>query len=182
MEDILESLIDRAKNGCSDSFSHIFESYKPIVLKMQRQYFLINYDTDDWLQEGRIICYQSIRKYNPDKGATFGSFFRMNFRNHIFSLLRKQEAYKRKVDKESVTTRIDIEDLDASVPRIDGRPLENVKYIFYKENILLFSESLSEYERNVFIKYTTEEDCQNIKDKRALARVKKKFIDYYINE
>ncbi|MGX4687555.1 sigma-70 family RNA polymerase sigma factor [Vagococcus sp. JNUCC 83] len=181
-EEILYLLIERAKKGCSDSFAYIFETYQPIVYRVKRVYHLSYFETDDWLQEGRICCYKSIQTYNADRGATFGSFFRMNFKNHVFSLIRRQEAYKRKIDKDSVALKINIDDVDFTRQIIEKRQAESFKYVFYKENALLFSESLSDYERQVFVKHALYEECKQLKDKRALARVKKKFIRHYINQ
>lgn len=177
-EEILELLIERAKKGCSYSFAYIFETYQPIVYRVKRVYHLMYFDTDDWLQEGRICCYKSIQTFDRKKGATFGSFFRMNFKHHVFSLIRHQEAYKRRTDKE--TGAINVEEIDGTKALVEKRSSENFKYIFYKENALLFSDSLSEYERQVFVKNTIEE-CSQLKDKRALSRVKKKFMHYCIN-
>ena len=177
-EDIFYLLKERAVKGCSYSFDYIFETYKPIVYRSKKVYHLYHYETDDWLQEGRIVCFKSLQTYDVKRGATFGSYFRMNFKNHIFSLIRRQEAHKRRVDKECITCGGDIDMLSHV---IENRPLETIKYIFYKENAFLFAESLSDYERQVFVKYTLEQECKMLKEKRALTRIKKKFVHHYIN-
>lgn len=91
-----DNLILEAKTGNSEAFKKLFNQYKPVVFALQQKYFLRDLDSEDWLQEGRIIFFQVLQRYEAERGATLGKFFKLAFCNHILSLLRKQNAMKRR--------------------------------------------------------------------------------------
>lgn len=85
---------------CRDYYSvnnleNIFDQYLPLVGKICNKYFLTLYDTDDLRQEALIVCYQSLKKFDPDLNITFGAFYRLNLERRFCSLLRKQTTKKR---------------------------------------------------------------------------------------
>lgn len=69
-------LINQAKEGCEDAFESIFKKYVPVVLRQKRRYYLRYYELDDWLQEGRIVCHQSIANFDAAQNVTFGLFLK----------------------------------------------------------------------------------------------------------
>jgi len=85
----------------SDDFEEKFRKYQPVVEILHKKYFLRDYDFDDWLQEGRIIFDKCLKAYDPDKGTTIGVLFKRSFENRICSLLRIQQAQKRKAQAEA---------------------------------------------------------------------------------
>ncbi|WP_412988711.1 sigma-70 family RNA polymerase sigma factor [Pediococcus siamensis] len=91
-----KALITKAKSGDSASFERLFHQYAPIVIHIQKKYFLRGYDLDDWLQEGRIIFFNTIANYDPHRHITLGKYFRTNFQNRVYSLIRREMAFKRR--------------------------------------------------------------------------------------
>lgn len=82
-------------------FQTIFKKYEPLVQKMKKKYFLRDIDEQDWLQESQIVCYKSLESYNRHQGISFGAYFRRSLDHHFCSLLRTQQALKRKAWFES---------------------------------------------------------------------------------
>ncbi|KAF1295145.1 hypothetical protein BAU15_05170 [Enterococcus sp. JM4C] len=97
------SLIDEAKKGNEDALAALFLQYRPIIYKLQKKYYVRDFDSEDWVQEGRIVCYQVVNAFNVDNGATFGSFFKIAMENQIRSVLRRQHALKRRAAEYSVS-------------------------------------------------------------------------------
>lgn len=95
----LETL-NQAEN---DQLFQLFQQYFPIVRALQKKYYIKGFDEDDWSQEGYISLYKAKNAYKPNKGASFGSFFKRTFENNIKSHLRKQNAYKRQIDSLSIS-------------------------------------------------------------------------------
>ena len=87
-----------AKQGDSEALSQLFYRYRPIIFHARNKYFLRELDYQDWMQEGWIVLYQCIQNFEPGFGTTFGTFFKRAFENRITSLLRKEQAYKRKTN------------------------------------------------------------------------------------
>ncbi len=73
MEDI-EDLILKAQNNDEDATKNLLRIFKPKVIAISREYFLIGADFDDLLQEGMIGLYKAIKVYNKDKNNNFSSF------------------------------------------------------------------------------------------------------------
>ncbi|AQP53551.1 hypothetical protein CBF34_00350 [Vagococcus penaei] len=95
----LTEYIFSIKSGNDDFFESVFKTYEPVVFKIKKKYHLIDFEPDDWLQEARFVCYQSIMNYDQSKGLTFGLFYKISLERYFISLLRRQEAKKRSGNK-----------------------------------------------------------------------------------
>ena len=72
MEEI-EELILKSRND-EDAMDNLLKIFKPKVIAISREYFLVGADFDDLLQEGMIGLYKAIRGYDKDKNHNFSSF------------------------------------------------------------------------------------------------------------
>ncbi|GAF40161.1 hypothetical protein FC83_GL000402 [Agrilactobacillus composti DSM 18527 = JCM 14202] len=84
--------------GSSDALERLVNKYRPLIHNIINRYHLHLYDADDWMQEARLECLLTCRKFDPSTGSKFGSFYKLRFQNHIHSKLRKQFAKKRQGD------------------------------------------------------------------------------------
>lgn len=80
----------------TERFEQLFLQYQPMILNLKHDYFLRDLDHEDWLQESRIALHKAIETFDPQRQTTFGAYYRRVLKNHFCSLLRKQEALKRK--------------------------------------------------------------------------------------
>ncbi|MGM0126272.1 RNA polymerase sporulation-specific sigma factor [Enterococcus sp. AZ194] len=133
-------LIQAAKEGNEDALTELFNQYRPIVYNLQKKYYIRDFDSDDWLQEGQIICYQIVKAFKEDNGATFGSFFKCAMENRVRSLLRKQHALKRRTMELSVS-------LEEKIETEGAEFLVDTQYEepYALENLLI-REALANYE------------------------------------
>lgn len=69
----ISNLIQNAKTD-ENSMEELLQMFKPKVIAISREYFLVGADFDDLLQEGMIGLYKAIQIYDPQKNHNFGAF------------------------------------------------------------------------------------------------------------
>lgn len=99
--------LKKAKLGDEEAFEKIFTAYKGVVQAMKQVYYIRLFDEDDWLQEGRLALQDAIIEYEYNSPATFGLYFKRVLKNRILGELRKQEAKKRRSEKNVVSIESD---------------------------------------------------------------------------
>lgn len=173
--------------GDSDTFDQMYRRYYPIVYKFQNKYFLKDFDQEDWLQEGRIIFHRSLEKYEEEHNVSIGHFFKLNFENHIRSLVRKQCAIKRTADMRSVSLDHKLEDQGESFfDYIGTESADALDQMIIREKLEQLPMVLSPFERTTFQKYINGKDLEEIAQettarenavRSAYDRAKKKLKD-----
>ena len=73
-EKVISSLIIRAKNHEEEALEQLLSMFKPKVISISREYFLIGAEFDDLIQEGMIGLYKAINVYDETKNHNFGAF------------------------------------------------------------------------------------------------------------
>lgn len=180
----LDELIVASQSGSSEAFLTLRQKYQPVIYKMQKSYHLKDLEREDWLQEGDLVLYQSIKNYKKEKGLTLGCFFRMNFERRIFSLLRKQGALKRKAWVESLSFEQQFEK-QGDFFLLSERELsyQFTTPIAAKEQIVEIVYHMSKFEKAVLYYYllnksesetATALDCSDAKVHNGMDRIKKK--------
>ena len=81
-----------------------YQEVKAIVHKCRKEYYLHLWEKEDWDQEG-MICLHELLENHPDfkenKNKEFYTYFKTKFRNRILDAVRKQESYKRRLDRQA---------------------------------------------------------------------------------
>ena len=78
-----------------EALHELVERYRPLINGAKLNFFIRNFDHDDWEQEALIMCYQSCCTYVEKRANSFGAYYRTKFYNHLRSLLRYELAQKR---------------------------------------------------------------------------------------
>jgi RNA polymerase sporulation-specific sigma factor len=176
------TIIKQVKANNSNNFESLFVKYIPIVRKMWRDYTIRDFDWDDWVQEGRIVFFNSVINYDSDLDITLGAFFRTNFKNRIFSILRFEMAYKRRAGYTAQTLddpAVDLESFDSQISKITPQ-----NALMIKENYAEYETLLSKFEREVSIllfqghtphEIAAEMGHDVVKIQNALVRCKQKL-------
>ena len=73
-EKIISNLIIKAKNHDEDAMEELLQVFKPKVIAISREYFLIGAEFDDLIQEGMIGLYKAINVYDESKNHSFSAF------------------------------------------------------------------------------------------------------------
>lgn len=175
-------IIEQIKANDSTNFEVLFRKYEPVIKNVRQKYSIHHFEWDDWLQEGRIIFFNSVINFDEELGITLGVFFRTNFRNRIYSLLRFEMAYKRKAG----LTAQSLDELDEDLETKGKYTTEITPHqsLTIKENYVEYEALLSKFEREVSVLIFKGHDpvqiakklqCSTIKVQNALARCKQKL-------
>ena len=73
-EKIISNLILKAKNNDHEAMEELLQVFKPKVIAISREYFLIGAEFDDLIQEGMIGLYKAINVYDETKNHSFSAF------------------------------------------------------------------------------------------------------------
>ncbi|MBU7554378.1 sigma-70 family RNA polymerase sigma factor [Pediococcus ethanolidurans] len=178
------TLIEKAKFGDSASFELLFRQYSPIVIHIKEKYFLRGYELDDWLQEGRIVFFNTIANYDSKRHITVGKFFQANFQNRVCSLIRREMAFKRRSDLFSNSLEA-MQEENNEYERLfmtkHGGPHEMA---VLKENCERYYSDLSVFEARVFRYFFSGKSsteiasllgCESSKVLNAISRCRNKF-------
>lgn len=74
MQDEVLTLIDEAQKHNEQAMENLLRMFKPKVIAISREYFLIGADEDDLIQEGMIGLYKAIMVYDKTKNHNFSAF------------------------------------------------------------------------------------------------------------
>ena len=89
-------LIYLAKEGDENALNVLFYKYERIAAKIIKSYIFDNIYFEDLVQEGRIILYNCIFKYNDDSMLTFYTYFVISFKRRLARLI-VEETYGRTI-------------------------------------------------------------------------------------
>jgi len=73
----------------------LFRRYRPVMVRLQRQYFIPGHDSDDWEQEALLVLHAAAQRFESQRSPNFGSFYRLNLQHRVYDLIRHSQAKKR---------------------------------------------------------------------------------------
>lgn len=187
----MEELIEKAQNGDENAIEKLLSSFKPLVNKIARSYFLTGGDIEDLVQEGMIGLYKAIKTFKKGKTASFMTYAGTCVKNQIQTAVRIASSEKNMVlstalpidSKESFDD--EEEEIEIVLPSPLPKPDEKIEN---KENFAQITKqivkSLSQLELKILISYLkgynySEIAQQNNISKKsvdnALSRIKNKL-------
>lgn len=187
----MEELIEKAQNGDENAIEKLLSSFKPLVNKIARSYFLTGGDIEDLVQEGMIGLYKAIKTFKKGKTASFMTYAGTCIKNQIQSAVRVASSEKNMV----LSTALPIErndsfddeeeEIEIVLPSPLPKPDEKIENKENFENITKqIVKSLSQLELKILISYLkgynySEIAQQNNISKKsvdnALSRIKTKL-------
>ena len=87
-------LLLRARAGDNVALEELLNSYRPMVNRIARGYFLNNGDEDDLSQEGMIGLYKAIRDFDESKQVNFYSFAVLCITRQIHTAIKSANRQK----------------------------------------------------------------------------------------
>jgi RNA polymerase sporulation-specific sigma factor len=81
----------------------LLRRYKDMVRQVSRRYYIEGGGREDVIQEGMIGVMKAIRGFDPDAGASFGSFARLCVSRQIVSAIRRATRKKNAILSESIS-------------------------------------------------------------------------------
>lgn len=94
MEQKYLDLIEKARTHDQDSMEELLQVFKPKVIAIAREYFLVGADFDDLIQEGMIGLYKAIIVYDGEKNHNFGAFASLCIHRQIQNAVKNANRKK----------------------------------------------------------------------------------------
>jgi len=82
-------IIDMIRQGDEEALKLMFDKYKYLVAKKIVKFNLTD-EYDDCFQEGMIVLYRSVRKFDDSRNKSFTRFFETNLEHHFISTIRSR--------------------------------------------------------------------------------------------
>ena len=171
-------LINRAAAGDDLAIMQLFNTYLPIVKKLQSQFYIVDFEMDDWYQEAQIILFKSVNRFDPQKNVTFGSFYKRNLHNRIIDIIRGSQAKKR--IPQGATHSIDANQSYYADTIADRRDTVPDEHVLMTEAIVETFDKFSDLEKEAFIRMLEQNDAKLKLAPgviNAFDRCRKKFYD-----
>jgi len=94
-KDLLDSLknpdnqlVAEAQAGDMEAEETLIRKYSYIVSRKAKAFYMVGADNDDIMQEGMIGLLKAVRKYEPDKNASFATFAEICVTSQMISAIR----------------------------------------------------------------------------------------------
>lgn len=96
-------LVLRAQEGDLQAEEELLRKYISLARAKANMYFMVGADEDDVLQEGMIGLLKAVRKYDPERDASFSTFAGHCITNQIISAIRAADRNKHKILNNSLS-------------------------------------------------------------------------------
>lgn len=168
-------LIVKIQQGDEAALKKLYYHHYPIVNKLMMTYYIESYDRQDWFQEGLIICYLTAKNFDITVKKRFGGYFRVNFQNWIYNIIRKNQRVKRQIQQNTYSF-----DFDWNTIKDDTNLIVRDESVMVEEwapVIALLSDlELEELELALGVKEADKDYLADIGlHKRARYRMRQKF-------
>lgn len=141
-------LIALAAQGEDTSIARLAEQYSPVVWKMRHQYYIRNFDEDDWMQEARIAIHRAAQQYQQARACSFGAYYRLLLNNQIIDQIRRTQARKRCPEGEVLSLNVTDEETLSELRMV---PISTLDVIAVREQVIAFGDICSNFEGQVFV-------------------------------
>lgn len=92
-----------AQAGNVEAEEALIRKYSALVMSKTAAYFMVGADKNDVMQEGMIGLLKAVRKYDPEKKASFATFADRCITNQIINAIRTADRIKHKALNTSIS-------------------------------------------------------------------------------
>jgi len=142
-----QQLIGLAAQGDNQSIRVLTEQYLPVMLKLRQNYFIKNYDHDDWVQEARLMVYQAAMHYDHAQTHSFGAFYRLLLNHRIVDLIRRSCANKRQPNQDVLSLALETDEITEALLVTNGAAVD---IVHVRQVLAEFTRYCSPFESQVF--------------------------------
>ena len=164
LEKQVEELLLRANNHDAEAMEELLHAFKPKVIAISREYFLLGAEFDDLLQEGMIGLYKAINVYKPDKNNSFGAFASLCIHRQLQNAVKNANRKK----NNPLNTYVPIKDYEGSSITDDESKLK-----------LVIVDDASDIEQNIINNEVKTILVSKIKD--VLTDIQFKVLKLFLN-
>lgn len=165
MNETQSELINRAKENDGEAFSRLFKQYRPIVSNLFHSYYVYDLEWEDWMQEAEVIFYVAIRDYNELLGVYFSIYYKTLLKRHLFSLIRRANAKKRRGNKQVVSINSLNETDKIQSLMSDTMEFKSINQVIISDTIKNMIDKLQPLDQKVFCAYLEGKTLKEISDR-----------------
>ena len=130
-------LLYMIEENSSEALDIMINKYSSLIYSRIKKFKIKENYIDDYYQEGLLVLYQAIHKYDLESPMSFTNFFDLLLQRKFIDLLRKNKKYF----EENIIK----EDVDIVVT------YEPVNELIFEEQISLLINKLSKLEKEIFL-------------------------------
>lgn len=185
------NLINKAKDGDSESLDVIFNTFRPYIRALSNKYYIVGADKDDLVQEGMIGLFKAIRDYKAEESVAFRTFACVCIQRQIKTALKLASRKKHIPLNSSVSlhsSKFDDDDDKELIDYFEDSTKSDPEEIYinnetYSSLNKLLYDSLSKFELNILMLYNQNLSYKEISQitgksvksiDNAIQRIKKK--------
>lgn len=155
------TLVEMAREGSESALQELMDRYKPLILSIQKRFYLQGLELSDWMQESRIVIWEVVNRFDVTRTHAFGSYLKAALLNCRRDCARRLNAKKRKATGP-------VSSIDAN-PSYFADTLAD-EQLFSSEGLVIFKQQLfetvkkdmSKMERSVLIALLSGETEEQI--------------------
>lgn len=178
-----EEMVAAMKEGKMEYFESLFYRFTPLIKKYMKDYFLEYVEFEDLMQEARLVMLDAVERYDSEKGMRFSGYYRLVLQHHIYGIIRKENAYRRKSDRRAVSFDQLLETSHSvQMKFVDFQTPEYL--LTLRESYEDYGALLSSFEKEVYLLFirglsikgiASNLNVEYIRVKNALERCRQKF-------
>lgn len=149
-----------------EDFKEQFSGLLPIVHKAMRMYRINDFDRDDYYQEGYVILDKLLRQKVSKNNLPI--YFKVQYRQLLISKLRRQNAYKRTLNKKNYL------ELDKVSSQVADKSLSAENKVIFQDVVACFVHTLNKNEKRWLNELLNSRPISRIQK----YRLKQKFLIY----
>ncbi len=153
--DLPEILVLFLRYTPDDLYHVLLDLSQPILYSAINKFYLEGYEKDDLIQEGRVIMTKAVSEYEFESSLTFLEYYQMMLMNHLHKLLRKQEAQRRRANKNAYSLEELIENYGIHIQGNAAAETFPEDAALVKEAYVEYTNDLSDFERLVYKEFLT---------------------------
>ena len=179
----IEEMVAAMKEGKIEYFEPLFYRFTPLIKKYMKDYFLEYVEFEDLMQEARLVMLDAVERYDSEKGMRFSGYYRLVLQHHIYGIIRKENAYRRKSDRRAVSFDQLLETSHSvQMKFVDFQTPEYL--LTLKESYEDYGALLSSFEKEVYLLFirglsiksiASNLNVEYVRVKNALERCRQKF-------
>lgn len=178
-----EEMVAAMKEGQMEYFEPLFYRFSPLIKKYMKDYFLEYVEFEDLMQEARLVMLDAVERYDSEKGMRFSGYYRLVLQHHIYGIIRKENAYRRKSDRRAVSFDQLLETSHSvQMKFVDFQTPEYL--LILRESYEDYGALLSSFEKEVYLLFirglsiksiASNLNVEYVRVKNALERCRQKF-------
>ena len=143
-------LVEQARHGNEEALLELIRRYEPLVLSIQKRYYLQGLELADWMQESQIVLWEVILRFDVSRTHAFGSYLKTALINCRHDHARWFNAKKRKLS--GPMTSIDAHPTFFAETLADKRLFSSDNLIIFKQRLIdIVKKEMSKMERSVLV-------------------------------